>query len=158
LLRMHQIVLNTKHDPRTVLNRDEVQRTRLLEFFRMCAVDGNARRFTYQEFSQHYVWRKQEKIWKIRERCFAIGRLYFASPAENEHFYLQLLLIVVVGSCLIEDLQTVDGVMYGTFKDACNAMDLYKTMESGFNAWKKWLLYEVMNRCILAQFICVYTL
>jgi hypothetical protein len=45
-------------DPQTILNRGEVQRTKLTEFFRMCAVDESAHRFMYQEFPQHYVWRE----------------------------------------------------------------------------------------------------
>jgi hypothetical protein len=55
---MHQVVFNTTHDPQTILNRGEVQRTKLTEFFRMCAVDESAHRFMYQEFPQHYVWRE----------------------------------------------------------------------------------------------------
>jgi hypothetical protein len=49
--------------------------------------------------------------------------LSFASPAEGQRFYLGILLIVVVGLHSFEDLQIVDGMIYGTFKDACNAMD-----------------------------------
>jgi hypothetical protein len=55
---------------------------------------------------------------------FAIDRLYFASSTEDERFKLQLLLTIVVGPHSFEDLQTIDGVMFGTFKDVCNAMDL----------------------------------
>ncbi|KAG0588920.1 hypothetical protein KC19_2G278400 [Ceratodon purpureus] len=121
---MHRVIFNTREDPLTVLNRGQVQRTRLTEFFRMCATDENARRLTYQDFSQHYVWKQQESIWKIRERGFAIGRLYFARAAEGERFYLRLLLTTFGGPRSFEDLRTVNGVVHKTFKDACNALGL----------------------------------
>ncbi|KAG0580812.1 hypothetical protein KC19_4G201500 [Ceratodon purpureus] len=121
---MHHVIFNTRDDPLTILNRGQVQRTRLTKFFRMCATNENARRLTYQEFPQHYVWKQQESTWKIRERGFAIGRLYFARPAEGERFYLRLLLTTIAGPRSFEDLQTVNGVVHGTFKDACNALGL----------------------------------
>ncbi|KAG0560756.1 hypothetical protein KC19_9G010700 [Ceratodon purpureus] len=108
---MHHVIFNTRDDPLTILNRGQVQRTRLTEFFRMCATDENARRLTYQEFPQHYVWKQQESTWKIRERGFAIGRLYFARPAEGERFYLRLLLTTITGPRSFEDLRTVNGVL-----------------------------------------------
>ncbi|KAG0574270.1 hypothetical protein KC19_VG249600 [Ceratodon purpureus] len=121
---MHRVIFNTREDPLTVLNRGQVQRTRLTEFLRMCATDENARRLTYQEFPQHYVWKQQESTWKIRERGFAIGRLYFARPAEGERFYLRLLLTTIAGPRSFEDLRTVNGVVHRTFKDACNVLGL----------------------------------
>ncbi|KAG0618503.1 hypothetical protein M758_4G069300 [Ceratodon purpureus] len=121
---MHRVIFNTRDDPLTILNRGQVQRTRLTEFFRMCATDENARRLTYQEFPQHYVWKQHESTWKIHERGFAIGRLYFARPAEGERFYLRLLLTNIAGPRSFEDLRTVNGVVHGTFKDACNALGL----------------------------------
>ncbi|KAG0610723.1 hypothetical protein M758_7G086700 [Ceratodon purpureus] len=121
---MHRVIFNTRDDPLTVLNGGQVQRTRLTEFFRMCATDENAHRLTYQEFPQHYVWKQQESTWKIRERGFAIGRLYYARPAEGERFYLRLLLTTIAGPRSFEDLRTVNGVVHRTFKDACNALGL----------------------------------
>ena len=53
--RMHRVIFNTRNDPLIILNRGQVQRTKLTKFFRMCATDENARQLTYQEFPQHYV-------------------------------------------------------------------------------------------------------
>ena len=70
---------------------------------------------TYQEFPQHYVWNKQQKIWTPRQRGFAIGRLYFADPTAGERYYLRMLLTVVRGPTSFEALRTVNNVVYGTF-------------------------------------------
>jgi hypothetical protein len=60
----------------------------------------------------------------IYKRGFAMDRLYYTSPAEGECFHLRLLLTVVAGPHSFEDLLTMDKMIYGTFKDACNTMDL----------------------------------
>ena len=87
-------------------------------------MDENARRLTYQKFPQQYDRRQHESTWKIRARGFAIGSLYFARLVEGEHFYLRLLLTTIVEPRLLIDLRTVNGVVYGTFEDACNALGL----------------------------------
>lgn len=68
------------------------------------------------------VWK--EKGWAVRKRGFAIGRMYFVSPSSGEQFYLRTLLTVVKGSTSFEDLHTVDGTLYPTFRDACVARGL----------------------------------
>ncbi|KAG0586650.1 hypothetical protein KC19_2G106400, partial [Ceratodon purpureus] len=143
---MHRVIFNTRDDPLTISNRGQVQRTRLTEFFRMCATNENARRLTYQEFPQHYVWKQQESTWKIRERSFAISRLYFARPAEGECFYLRLLLTTIAGPRSFEDLRTVNGVVHGTFKDACNALGLLQ--DDGDYYGKDFVLICVMT-CVI---------
>jgi hypothetical protein len=44
--------------------------------------------------------------------------MYFAAPASGERFYLCTLLTVVHGPISFEDLHTVNGVLFPTFKDA----------------------------------------
>ena len=80
----------------------------LTGFFAYCAASEDECPFTYQEFPQHFVWLKSEKRWKSRERGYAIGRMYFASPNCGERFYLHLLLIVVKGPKSFRSLRTVD--------------------------------------------------
>jgi hypothetical protein len=40
-----------------------------------------ARQYSYQEFPQYFAWEATKKAWKIRERAFSIGRMYFAAPS-----------------------------------------------------------------------------
>ncbi|KAJ9562682.1 hypothetical protein OSB04_007842 [Centaurea solstitialis] len=46
------------------------------------------------------------------------GRLVSANPAEGERFYLRLLLCHVSGPTSFEDLYTVNGLLYPTFRKA----------------------------------------
>ena len=50
--------------------------------------------------------------------------MWSASPFNGERDYLRLLLTVVRGPRSFEDLRTVDGVQYPTFKGACIALRL----------------------------------
>jgi len=60
----------------------------------------------------------------MRKRGFAIGRMYYAHPTLDEHYYLQMLLNCVKGATYYEHLRTMDGTEHDTFKDACIAMGL----------------------------------
>ena len=50
--------------------------------------------------------------------------MYNVSPKEVERYHLRILLLHVAGAISFEDLRTVDGVTYHTFKEACLAMGL----------------------------------
>ncbi|XP_074328023.1 uncharacterized protein LOC141665934 [Apium graveolens] len=45
--------------------------------------------------------------------------MVYAHPASQERFYLRLLLNFVVGPKSFEEIRTVDGVVYPTYKEAC---------------------------------------
>ena len=89
----------------------------------------HAQKYTYQEFPQHFVWKKTEKRWDPRSRGFAIGQLFFVAPTAGEHFYLHTLLIAVKGPTCWEDLCTFNSVLYPTFHDAAFACGLLQDDE-----------------------------
>ena len=99
-------------------------KTHLTQWFTANATFPDAANYTYQEFPQHFVWVAKQKIWKPRERGFAIGRIRFVHPAAGETFYLRLLLTVIKGAKSWNDLKLVDGVQHPTFQAACVAMGL----------------------------------
>lgn len=115
----HQVIFHSDETMDAVYARGEAQQSTLDAFFTYCASDPNARKYTYQEFPQHYVWHKIEKIWTPRKQGYAIGRMYFAGPNSGERFYLRLLLTVIKGPTSFEDLRTINGVLKNTFKEAC---------------------------------------
>ena len=96
----------------------------LIEFFNECANSEHARQYLYQEFPQFYVWDVKHKKWKIRQRGFAIGRMFYVPPKAGESFYLRTLLTIVRGPSSFEDLQTFNGVRHESFKSACIARGL----------------------------------
>jgi hypothetical protein len=61
-------------------------------------------------------------MWKERKSKFAIGRLYYAHPSNSERYYLRMLLNIVNGCTSLEDIRTVNGIVYPTFKEACRVL------------------------------------
>jgi hypothetical protein len=85
----------------------------------------DCRGILYQDFPSKMVWKKDKHKWSHRENDgFAIGRMYHAHPTSGERFYLRLLLTCIKGAISFEDLRTVDGVLYDTFKEACFVLGL----------------------------------
>ncbi|KAL6873859.1 hypothetical protein ACP4OV_013941 [Aristida adscensionis] len=103
-----------------VVNRPSSSMTTLTEYFKMNRVDSYARTLLYKDFLEHYRWIKGRKVWQIRQRRGQqIGRIVYAHPAEGERYFLRVLLNHVRGATSYEDLRTVDGVTYSTFREAC---------------------------------------
>jgi hypothetical protein len=55
--------------------------------------------------------------------------MYFVHPAAGERYYLRMLLNIVCGATSFEDLRTVQGIPYHSFKEACNALGLLQDDE-----------------------------
>jgi hypothetical protein len=73
--------------------------------------------------SHEATWRLFE--FDIHYRILAVERLaVHINPSCGELYYLRMLLNVAKGATSCEDLRTISGVLYSTFKDACQAMGL----------------------------------
>jgi len=95
----------------------------LLAFFKYNSDNVDGRHYLYHEFLEHFVY--MPKVgWKWRKQRFAICRLWSASPLMGERYYLRLLLTVVRRAKSFQDLRTVDGIQYETFKGPCIAFSL----------------------------------
>ncbi|XP_072759701.1 uncharacterized protein [Anoplolepis gracilipes] len=104
------------------LNRD----TTLTAWFKLNQYDENEMHFLYTDIPYHYIYDKKVTKWMPRKKGGEkiISRLYTVSIKDNERFYLRLLLLHVTGAKCFEDLRTVNGVIYETFKDAAIAKNL----------------------------------
>lgn len=120
-----------------ILHRAKTKDTTLTGWFEMNSQSEYARRFLYTEFPEHFVWVKSKSMWKKREKGHhsTIGRMYAVSPREVEKFCLRIILLHVRGATSFEDLKTVDGVLYPTFREAACAMNLLEDDEE----WKRCL-------------------
>jgi hypothetical protein len=78
----------------------------------------------YQNFPSKLVWSKKNHKWTVREKGFAVGRMYHAHPTSGERFYLRLLLTRVKGATSFDDLKFFGDRQYLSFKDACIARGL----------------------------------
>jgi hypothetical protein len=104
---------------------DNAKDSTLLAYFKLNQTDALAQTLLYQEIPQHFTWNATKKKWRgRRKRGFAIGRMYLAHTNSGERFYLRLLLTHVHGATSFEHLRTVDGVLYGSFKEACRVLGL----------------------------------
>ena len=125
----HLVRFNPDEDTAAVMDRASREETKLSAFFKANRDTGKlgdtARQLTYQEFPQKLVWDRNKKRWAVRKQDrFSIGRMHSASPTSGERFYLRTLLTIVKGSTSFEDLRTIAGVIYPTFRDACIAYGL----------------------------------
>lgn len=124
----HLVTFDPSEDAETVMQRAASEKTTLTAFFRANAHPGElgeaARQLTYQEFPQNFTYKANTKSWALRQIGFAIGRMYYIPPTAGESFYLRTLLTVVKGPTSFEDLRTVDGHLYDTFRDSCLARGL----------------------------------
>jgi hypothetical protein len=126
----HMVVFNPDEDPEAVLERATQEKTTLTAFFDANKDPGplgeEARKLTYQEFPQHFVWNKDgKKKWTLRMQGFALGRMYFVAPNAGERFYLRTLLSVVKGPTSFDDLRTYGrSDPWPTFREACIARGL----------------------------------
>ena len=87
-----------------------VAMTTLSAWFALNNADESARKLTYAEIPEHYVYHKKDGVWKGRDpraaKARVIGRLHSASPSEGERFYLYLLLLHVPGGQGYEHMST----------------------------------------------------
>lgn len=87
-------------------------------------------RHRYINIPELFSFNRQSRVWTWRTRQFrTIGRIYTVSPRDQERFYLRILLLNVPGPTSYEDLRTVDGQVYDTFREACLARGLTENDE-----------------------------
>jgi hypothetical protein len=115
---------NAEPNVQAVVDRAANKDTMLTAYFKANNTLAGAPDLLYQDFPSRFVWVEGLKRWKVRQRDFAIGRMYYAHPTSGERFYLRLLLTSVKGAPSFEALRSVDGVLHGTFKQACIARGL----------------------------------
>ncbi|XP_048493069.1 uncharacterized protein LOC125493635 [Beta vulgaris subsp. vulgaris] len=75
-------------------------------------------------FNDHADVESTQREWTPRANGFTIGRIYHVSPGSGEKFYLRTLLNFVKGATCYDDIRTVDGLVYPTFKEVCYAREL----------------------------------
>lgn len=123
-------------DAKVLQRVDRPPSTTLTSFFEMCQNDDFARTLLYSEMPRFYTWNQSSKKFQRRKRgqpvpgypqvfsTDALGRLYAIHPSQDECFYLRLLLVNVRGPTSFQHLRTVNGVLCGTYREACQHLGL----------------------------------
>ncbi|XP_076069778.1 uncharacterized protein LOC143041656 [Oratosquilla oratoria] len=128
---------SSKADIKKKANRD----TQLTAFIKLCSVNEYAATLTYNEVAAYFKYSIPKSCWEERKgNTHAIGRIRAVMNKTVELFYMRMLLTHKRGPKSFEDLRMVDGVLYGTYREAVKAMGLLKDEET----WKQTIL-EIIN-------------
>ena len=110
--------------------------TTLTGFFTLCQRDDFAKTLLYPEVPSYFTW--DNRRWNPRKKGMAVenypgyfkdealGRVYTVHPNQHECFYLRILLHEIRGPTSFNALKTVDGVLCGTYREACRRLGLLK--------------------------------
>ncbi|XP_021979960.1 uncharacterized protein LOC110876088 [Helianthus annuus] len=120
------VVFGPDEDINQVLNKPSAKASMFLSWMERNKDPNNtvARTLTYVQFPSWYVWKLDKRCWEPRQRHKSIGRIHAVSPSLGEAYFLRILLNKVKGPKSFDDIKTVDGKVYDTFRDACYALGL----------------------------------
>ncbi|XP_029143216.1 uncharacterized protein [Arachis hypogaea] len=132
LPNQHQVSFYDHQTIPEILNDDYFSRTMLTEFFALNREeDQQSRHLLYRKIPEYYTWHNKEKEWRRRKtQRRSIGRIYTVSPSEGEKFYLRILLSNVRGPISWDDLLTVNGIQYSSFKQSAQHRGLLESDSS----------------------------
>ncbi|XP_076953595.1 uncharacterized protein LOC143627716 [Bidens hawaiensis] len=120
-----QVIYGTDDDIENVLEITDTVSSSMFELWMECnGNDHEARKLTYSEFPTKFVWHLSPRGWQRRKSGFSIGRVHAISPALGEAYFLRILINRVKGPKSFEEIRTVNGQTYNTFRDACYALGL----------------------------------
>ena len=104
-------------DDAAELARRGQPRTTLTEFFAFNRRHPGRLHCTYVEAIKHLTWDPQRKLWKVRQRdTGTIGRVAWASPRQQERFYLRILLHHAIAPTCFRDVRTFTVSRTGRFR------------------------------------------
>ncbi|KAL6517954.1 hypothetical protein OROMI_033655 [Orobanche minor] len=108
-----------------LVNKPTVKQSKFLQWMKINKTDPEAQKLTYAEFPREYVWKGSQKIWSKRKtKQKGIGRMYNVPMKSGRLYYMRLMLNHVKGATCFADIRTVDGIVYDTYKAACESLGL----------------------------------
>ena len=130
------IVYDESTDITDVARLEFLRKTMLIEWFVANQQSDAGRDLTYCEFPSRWKWDSSSRFWDQRRRGPGkIGRLYYVHPSVGERYFLRMLLLVVKGARSFEEVRTYNGVVYSTFRLACNARGLLGDDQEWYSAF-----------------------
>ncbi|KAF7839626.1 uncharacterized protein G2W53_008108 [Senna tora] len=107
-----------------VVANASVKETKFLAWFEANKCYPAARELTYAQMPIMFVFKVNSRKRCIRKAGYAIGCLYYVPPGLGELHYKRVLLTFVKGPTCFEEIRTINGVLYPSYKAACYAMGL----------------------------------
>ncbi len=121
---MNNIMYHEGENLLNVVNRCNVEKTMFTEWMTTNRIYDDARELTYVEFPTKWVWHSCNKFWSRRKRGNRIGRIVYIHPNSGELYFMRMLLNKVKGPKNYDEIKAVNGVIYETFRGACDALGL----------------------------------
>jgi hypothetical protein len=121
---MQTVVFNDSSDLNSVLRNNREKSTMFIAWMEANKEYPEGRHLTYGQYPTMFTYDSDGRFWKPRKRGGSIGRLTFIPHGNRDLFYLRLLLNVQVGCTSFEDIRTVKGHVYDSYRDACSALKL----------------------------------
>ncbi|XP_035841306.1 uncharacterized protein LOC110870193 [Helianthus annuus] len=118
------VVYGADDDIDNVLSKPSVAFSIFVQWMKLNESNKDARKLTYVEFPSKFVWKLKDRCWQVRKTYQTVGRIHSVSPALGEPYFLRILLNKVRGPRFFEEIRTVNGQLFPTFRDACYAMGL----------------------------------
>ncbi|XP_022019662.1 uncharacterized protein LOC110919709 [Helianthus annuus] len=137
-LVVESIVYNDHDNLYDIVNDPTLKMTMFTEWMNCNKVDEFARTLKYVQFPGYYVWKAKNRKWNRRKHLYgSVGRIHYVPPSLCDCYYLRILLDHIRGPTCFEDIKTVDGQVFETFKDACFARGLLDDDKEYVNAVKE---------------------
>ena len=119
-----RIVFKDRSNLASVLTRNKNKDTMFLAWMEANRDYSSGRGLTYIQFPSLFTYDSELRSWHPRKRGQMIGRLTFVPATSRELYYMRLLLNIQVGCTSFEDIRTVEGHRYDTYREACGALGL----------------------------------
>ncbi|KAJ6642641.1 ATP-dependent DNA helicase PIF1 [Pseudolycoriella hygida] len=129
---VYRLPVHLPHYQRVIIDMTDVEQSlarsgsELLAYFKLNQVDEQAREMLYADIPYKYVYDRETKTWRPRQRTpkELVTRLYGVNYNQIELYSLRLLLLTVKGARSYEELRNVNGIQYDTFHAASLALGL----------------------------------
>jgi hypothetical protein len=144
-LPCHQMMIfDPTADPRDIMEAASRQSSTLIEWFALNRRDPRARQYKYIQIPEHYCFK--DNSWYERERgTIAVGRMYGVSTNNAELFALRSMLDCVAGAQSFEDLTSIDGHIYPTFRQACEAYGMIHDDSEWIQSFQEMLDVRILS-------------
>ena len=141
------------------VERQGLRDTTLTAWFKLNEDDENARNFLYPEIPEHYVFNETRRKWTPRRRNNnIISRMYTVSPRDVEKFHLRLLLLHVPGAKSFEEIRTVEGETFPSFKEACLQLGLIQNDDHLNQALQEAATHHMPTQLrVMFSALCIYS-
>ncbi|XP_039605701.1 uncharacterized protein LOC120526605 [Polypterus senegalus] len=155
-----QSVFFNPNDINTAVQRASNHDTQMTVWFKLNQQKHEAKTILYSDIPLHYVVDSENCTWKLCQRGAekVIGRMYSVNfTSDTERYCLRLLLLHVPGAVSFEDLRTVHGNVYPTFREAAKAKGLINDDEVWDNTVEDAVQFTIPKQLRgLFAYICVF--